>query len=103
MKTFFFNVSNKHRKPKNPKISYDFWKESGIFIVYSSCGHEYTNIQRRRINWNIDILGLINKIEEYEKTYSHVGRKHKSRIYIEKYRWNQKLFNWRNKSKWIKE
>ena len=28
---------------------------------------------------------------------------YKSRIYTEKYRWNKKLFNWLNESKWSKK
>ena len=49
------------------------------------------------------IPGLITNIEEYQKIYNHFQGKHKSRIWTESYKWNNKLFNWRIKSKWINE
>ena len=38
------------------------------------------------------LLGLITDREEYQKIYNHDRRKHKSRIYTEKCRWNKKLY-----------
>ena len=49
------------------------------------------------------MFGWINNIEDYQKIYNYVWRKHKSRIQTERYRWNRKLFNWGNNSKWINE
>ena len=44
---------------------------------------------------------LITNMEEYQEVYNYDWRKHKSRILIEKYRWNKKLYRWINKPKWI--
>ena len=44
----------------------------------------------------LEILGLINNIEEYQK-------KSQIKNLDWKNRWNKKLFSWRNKSKWINE
>ena len=44
----------------------------------------------------LKILGLINSIEEYQKIYNHVWRKHKSRTSIKKIKGSKKLFHWRN-------
>ena len=37
MKIYFY-VCNKYRKSKKTNI---FLKKTGLFIVYSKCGHEY--------------------------------------------------------------
>ena len=51
------------------------------FIVWSKCGHEYEKVFKEEKSIEIlKILGLINNIEEYQKIYNHVWRKHKSRI-----------------------
>ena len=39
----------------------------------------------------LKILGLLTNVEEYQKIYGHIWRKHKSRIETEKYRWNKKF------------
>ena len=44
--------------------------------MYSKCGHEYEKIFKE--DESIDILKITN-IQEYQKIYSHVWRKHKLR------------------------
>ena len=76
----------------------------GLSIVYSKCGHEYKKIFKEEDSIKIlKILGLITNIEEYQKLYNHIWRKHKSKMWTEKYRWNKKFFHQRNKSKLINE
>ena len=95
---------DKCRKLKKPKISYIFIKTLGLSIVYSKCGHGCKKIFKEEESTEIlKILDLITNIEEYQKIYNHDWRKHKSRIWIEKYGWNKKLFYWRNKMNgWVK-
>ena len=69
----YCNVCNKYRKSKKIKISYIFKKILSLSIVYSKCGHEYEKIFKEEESVEIlKILGLINNIEEYQKTYNHV-------------------------------
>ena len=89
---------------KKTKILYILKRALSLSVVYSKCGQEYEKIFKEEESIEIlNILGLITNIEEYLKIYNHVWRKHEARIYTEKSRWNKKLFNWRNKSKWINE
>ena len=83
---------------------YIFRKTLSLSIVYSKYDHEDEKIFKKE-EWieRLKIPGSINNIEEYQKTYVHVWRKHQSRILTEKYRWGKKLFNWRDKSKWVDE
>ena len=61
------------------------------------CGHEYEKMFKEKNPTEIlTVPGLINNTKEYQKIYNHVWRRHKS---ILKYRWNEKLFHWRNKAK----
>ena len=100
----YWNVCNKCRKSKNAKISYIVEKTSHLSIVYSNFDHEYKKIFNEKESIEIlKILVLITNIEEYRKICNHLWGRHRSRIYIEKYRWNKKSFHWRNKSKWIDE
>ena len=47
--------------------------EINISFVYSKCGHEYEKVFKEEESIEIlKILGLINNIEEYQKTYNHV-------------------------------
>ena len=72
-----FNVCNKYRKFKNPKISYAFKKTLDLSIVYSKCGHEYRKLFKEEDSIEIlKIFGLVTNIEEYQKIYNHVWRKH---------------------------
>ena len=44
-----------------------------IYIVCSTCGHEYENIFKKEESIEIlKILRLITNIEEYQKIYTHV-------------------------------
>ena len=76
----FCNVCNKYIKFKNPKISYIFKKTLDLCIVYSKCGHECNKVFKEEESIEILKIGLITNIEEYQKIYNHVWRKHKSRI-----------------------
>ena len=52
-----------------------------LSVVYSRSGYEYKRIFKERdSNEILKIFGLITNIEEYQKIYNHVWRKHKSRI-----------------------
>ena len=96
----YYNVCNKYRNFKKSKILHIFKKTQSLSIVYSKWGHEYKSIFQEEESIEIlKILSLIDNIEKYQKIYNHVWRKHKPRISTKKYRWNKKLFNWRNKSK----
>ena len=55
---------------------YFFKKSLSPSVVYSKCGHEYEKIFKE--DESIDILEITN-IQEYQKIYSHVWRKHKLR------------------------
>ena len=69
----YCNVWNKYRKSKKTKISYIFQKTSSLSIVYSKCSHEYEKVFKKEETIEIlKILGLINNIKEYQKTYNHV-------------------------------
>ena len=53
-------------------------KTLSLSIVYSKCGHKYEKIFKKEESIEIlKVLGLINNIEEYQKIYNHVWRKHK--------------------------
>ena len=55
-------------------------KTLSLSIVYSKCGHKYEKIFKKEESIEIlKVLGLINNIEEYQKIYNHVWRKHKPR------------------------
>ena len=52
-----------------------------LSIVYSKYGNEYDKIFKEEESIEmLKLLGLITNIEEYQKIYNHVRRKHKSRI-----------------------
>ena len=55
-------------------------KTLSLSIVYSKCGHKYEKIFKKEESIEIlKVLGLISNIEEYQKIYNHVWRKHKPR------------------------
>ena len=93
MKKFYCVICSKYRKFEKPKISYLLEKTLVFSIICSKCKNEDEKEEE-----SIEILktlGLINNIEEYQKTWiNNLDWKN---------RWNKKLFNWRNKSKWINE
>ena len=77
----YWNICNKYRKFKSPKRPYIFKKALDLFIVYSNCGHEYKKLFEEEESIEIlKILCLISNIEEYQKLYDHVWKKHNSRI-----------------------
>ena len=56
-------------------------------VIYSKCGHEHKKIFEK--NESIEILkivALITNIEECQKIYTHVWRKHNSKTQTEKYK-----------------
>ena len=67
---------------KKTKIWYVMKKNPlSLSIVCSKFGHEYEKISKEEESIEIlKILALINTVEEYQKIYIHVWRKHKSRI-----------------------
>ena len=73
----YSNVWNKYRKSRKTKILYNLKKTLSLSIVYSNCGHKYEQIFKEEESIEIlKILSLINDIEEYQKIYNHVWRKH---------------------------
>ena len=53
------------------------------------------------VELNKPVLPSLHKVGELLRKYG--WRKHKPKIYIKKYRWNKKLFCWRNRAKWIEK
>ena len=98
----YCNVCNQYRKLKKPLKYHMLKKPLSLSFVSSKCGHQYEKIFKEEESFEI-LKSIINNIEEYQKIYHNVWRKHKLRICTERYKWNKKLFNWRNKSKWINE
>ena len=48
------------------------FKKKSPVIVYSKCGHEYEKIFKEEESTEIvNVIGLINNIEEYQKIYNH--------------------------------
>ena len=79
------NVCNKYRKSKKTKILYIFKRTLSLSIVYSKCGHVREKIFKEEELIEIsNILGLITNIEEYQKIYNHVWRKHEARVILKK-------------------
>ena len=77
----YCNVCNKYRKFKKNKTSYIFKKALSLSVVYSKCGHECEKIFKEEESVEIlRILGLINNIEEHQKIYNYVWKRHKLRI-----------------------
>ena len=74
------NVSNKHRNLETLKYHVFFKKILGLSTVYCKHGHDYKKICQEEPIEILKILGLITNIEEYQKLYNHVWRKHKSKI-----------------------
>ena len=77
----YCSVCNEHRKTKNPKMPYFFKKTLDLYIICSKSGHNYKKISKEEESIELlKIVGLIANIEEYQKLYNHVWRKHMSRI-----------------------
>ena len=55
-------------------------KHLTLFIVFYKCGNEYEKRLKEESIKKLKVLGLINNIEDHQKIYCHVWRKHKSRI-----------------------
>ena len=56
-------------------------------VIYSKCCHEYKKIFEEKESIEIlKIVALITNIEECQKIYTLVCRKHNSRTQTEKYR-----------------
>ena len=81
MEKLFCVIFGKYRKFEKPKISYLLEKTLVLSIICSKCKNEDEKIFKEEESIEIlKILGLINNIEEYQKIYNHVWRKHESRI-----------------------
>ena len=66
----FFTINIENLK----KLKYHIFKKKtlSLSIVYSKCGHEYGKIFKEEQSIEIlNILGLINNIEEYQKIYNY--------------------------------
>ena len=62
----------KYRKFEKPKISYLLEKRLVLSIICSKCKHEDEKVFKEEESIVIlKILGLINNIEEHQKTYNH--------------------------------
>ena len=63
---------------KKNKTSYISKKTWSLSIVYSKFGHEYEKILKEEESIEIlKIIGLINKIEKYQKIYNHDWKRKK--------------------------
>ena len=80
------NVCNKYRKFRKTKILYIFFKKTlSLSIFYIKCNHEYENSFKEEESIRIlKILGLINKIDEYQKIYDHAWIKYNPRMKTDK-------------------
>ena len=88
----YCNVCNNYRKFRETKPSNIFKKALSLSIVYSEWDRKYKTMFKEEDSIEIlKIVSLINNIKVIN-------------IYLDwKSSWNKKLFNWRNKSKWINE
>ena len=69
MKKFYCVICGKYRKLEKPKISYLLEKTLVLSIICSKCKNEDEKIFKEEESIEIlKILGLINNIEEYQKT-----------------------------------
>ena len=101
----YCNVSNKYRKLNKTEISYIFRKTLSLLslsIFYSIWKNEYEIFFKEVESIEIlEILGLINYII---RKYIIMSEKNINQEFkTGKYRSDKKLFNWRNKLKWINE
>ena len=72
----YTNIFSSNEYKKNGKIILN-----ALSIAYRTCGHEYETIFNEEESTDIlKIFGAIINIEEYQKIYIHVRRKHQSRI-----------------------
>ena len=70
MKKFYCVICGKYRKLEKPKISYLLEKTLVLSIICSKCKNEDEKIFKEEESIEIlKILGLINNIEEYQKTW----------------------------------
>ena len=76
----YCNVCNEYKKLKKNKISYIFKKKLSLCIVYSVVMNMKKMCKEEESIEILKIIGLIYNIEEYQRIYNHVWRKHKSRI-----------------------
>ena len=66
MKKFYCVICGKYRKLEKPKISYLLEKTLVLSIICSKCKNE--DEKEEESIEILKILGLINNIEEYQKT-----------------------------------
>ena len=77
----YCNVCNKYRKFKKLEISCILKKAFKSFLFFTvSVVMNMKKIFKEESMEILKILGLITNIEEYQKIYNHVWRKHKLRI-----------------------
>ena len=73
----------KYKEFKKPETWYICYKTLLLSSICKKCGSEDEQIFMEEESIKIlKILRLITNIKEYQKTYNHAWRKHKSRIYI---------------------
>ena len=80
-KSIVLSAKKKYKEFKEPKISYIYYKILLLYIVRNKCRSEDKQLFMEEES--IEILKsrcLITNIEAYQKIYSHVWRKHISRI-----------------------
>ena len=81
MKKYCCVICSKYRKFEKPKTSHLLEKTLALCIICCKCKNEDQQLFKEE-EWIeiLKLLGLINNIEEYQKTYNHAWRKHESRI-----------------------
>ena len=73
----------KYKEFKKPETWYICYKTLLLSSICNKCESEDEQIFMEEESIKIlKILRLITTIKEYQKTYNHTWRKHKSRIYI---------------------
>ena len=85
MRKIYRTKCEKYKEFKKLKLSYIYYKTLLLSSICNKCGGEHEKIFKEESIEILKTLVLTTNIEEYQKTYNHVSRKHKSRIYTAKY------------------
>ena len=78
MRKIYCTKCKKNKEFKKPKISYICDNTLFLSSICNKCGSEDEQIFKEEES--IEIFSLVNNIEEYQKIYNHIRRKHKSKI-----------------------
>ena len=76
----YWVICGKYREFKEPKISHLSEKNSSFFICSKWRNEDGKIFKEEKSMKILKILGLMNNIEKFQKTYNHAWMKHESRI-----------------------